>query len=262
MHISRFKTAAAVAAMTIATLAGCASKKYVRTRVEPLEARVDGLEKKTKQQAGSIEELERGVSRADERAGGADFKAQQAAREAAKASELAGQGIEQAKEANRVGAEAGKAAGDARSLADQGIRKAGDVEQRMYLLDNFKLATSEKVLFAVASTRLSEEAKAQLDAMAATAAGKRRYVVEVQGFTDKTGPAEFNLELSRRRASEVVRYLTVSHKVPLHRIHLLGFGSETPVADNATRDGRRQNRRVEVKLYEADLTATASASTP
>lgn len=255
MSNSRLTAATAVVAASFLILSGCASKKYVRTKVDPLEGRVGGLESKSKQQAGEIEQLERGVSRADERAATADTKAAAAAREAAKAAELAGQGIDQAKEAKGLAGDASRAAGDARTFADQGLR---GVDRKIDLLDNFKLVSTETVLFGFGSTRLTEEAQARLDATAASLANRRRFIVEVQGFTDKTGPVEANLELSRKRASEVVRYLTVKHKVALHRIHLLGLGAEAPAADNDTPAGRKQNRRVEVKLYEADL----SAATP
>ena len=59
-----------------------------------------------------------------------------------------------------------------------------------------------------------------------------------------------------RRAQAVVRYLTLEHDVPLYRIHVMGFGSESPVADNKSRDGRQQNRRVEVSVYKAGMVET------
>ncbi len=50
-----------------------------------------------------------------------------------------------------------------------------------------------------------------------------------------------------------MRYLTEQHQVPLRKIHILGLGADAPVADNKTRDGRKQNRRVEVKVFALDL---------
>jgi len=131
-------------------------------------------------------------------------------------------------------------------------------------LDNFQVAVSENVLFAIAESRLSAEAKKQLDTLAYQALGQKRYMIEVHGFTDKTGNAAMNLDLSRQRADEVVRYLTLQHKIPLFRISQLGSGSMVQVADNRTRAGRKQNRRVEVRVYVADPTdgrkVTASVS--
>ena len=73
------------------------------------------------------------------------------------------------------------------------------------------------------------------------------------------GNAGYNQELSQRRAMTVARYLSAEHEIPLRRIQMLGIGSEKPVADNKTREGRMQNRRVEVKVY--TLPAGANAVT-
>ncbi len=86
-------------------------------------------------------------------------------------------------------------------------------------------------------------------------------MIEVQGFTDKTGPASFNETLSQERADAVARYLANEHKIPVRSISTLGSGYALPVADDKTRDGRKQNRRVEVRLYvpEAGSGALAQA---
>jgi outer membrane protein OmpA-like peptidoglycan-associated protein len=81
----------------------------------------------------------------------------------------------------------------------------------------------------------------------------KHYFIGVQGFTDSTGASAANIELSRRRAAAVVRYLTLDRKVPLFRVNTIGYGKESPAADNKTRDGRKQNRRVEVTLFTPDL---------
>ena len=110
------------------------------------------------------------------------------------------------------------------------------------------------------SNTLSPDAKQQLDDLAKQASTLDRYVIEVQGFTDKTGPASYNDMLSQHRAEAVARYLTNQYKIPVRNITMLGEGYAQPVADDKTRDGRKQNRRVEVKLWVPE-TASASAKT-
>ncbi len=222
---------------------GCATKKYVRETTAPVQAKVDNLEKKTD---ASIAELEKGVSRADERAQGADSKAASAAREAARANEQA--------------SAASKEAGAAQSTADKGVAQAGEAQRSVGTLgtkvenmDNYKLSSTETVLFNLNRSELTDEAKAQLDAAVTKLSSMKHYVVEVQGFTDSTGSPATNLELSRRRAAAVVRYLTLDKKIPLYRVNTIGYGEESPSADNKTRDGRKQNRRVEVRFYTPDF---------
>jgi OOP family OmpA-OmpF porin len=82
----------------------------------------------------------------------------------------------------------------------------------------------------------------------------------VQGFTDKTGGAEYNAALSERRAEAVARYLTTEHKIPVRSISMLGEGYAAPVADDKTRDGRKMNRRVEVRLWVPDSAAKSVAA--
>jgi outer membrane protein OmpA-like peptidoglycan-associated protein len=225
---------------------GCATKKYVHETMAPVQKKVEDLDKKNTEQDTSIAALERGVSRADERAQGADNKAGDAAREAARANEQA--------------ALANKQAGAAQSEAEKGVAQADRAERSVGTLgikvenmDNFKLASTEAVLFAIGKSELSTEAEAQLDAFVAKVVSMKHYVVEVQGFTDSTGSSAINLDLSRRRAAAVVRYLTLDRKVPLFRVNPMGYGKENPASDNKTRDGRKQNRRVEVRLFTPDL---------
>ena len=225
---------------------GCATKKYVHETMVPVQNKIEDLDKKNTAQDSAIAELGKGVSRADERAQGADSKAGDAAREAARANDSA--------------ALASKQAGAAQSTAEKGVAQAAQAERSVGTLgtkvenmDNFKLATTETVLFAVGKSELSKDAEAQLDAFAAKVVPMKHYVIEVQGFTDSTGASAVNIDLSRRRAAAVVRYLTLDRKVPLFRVNTMGYGKASPAADNKTRDGRKQNRRVEVKLYTPGL---------
>jgi OOP family OmpA-OmpF porin len=244
-HRKEVALALAVAIAAVLSV-GCATKKYVRETMAPVQKQVDNLDKKTTGHDGSIAELEKGVSRADERAQGADSRAGAAAREAARANEQASL--------------ASKEAGAAQSLAEKGMVRSGEVERsvgtlgvKVENLDNYKLVSTESVLFGLSQGELSEEARAQLDAAVAKLSSMKHYVIEVQGFTDSTGDAAANLELSRRRAASVVRYLTLTRKIPLYRVNTVGYGEESPAADNKTRDGRKLNRRVEVRFYAPDL---------
>ena len=98
-----------------------------------------------------------------------------------------------------------------------------------------------------------------LDQMVAKAGSLKNFVVEVQGFTDKSGSKAYNLELSKKRADAVVRYLTLKHNIPLHRIYMAGFGMESQIADGANRrEVSKNNRRVELKLYVNGDQATTS----
>ncbi|HEY2843319.1 MAG TPA: OmpA family protein, partial [Bryobacteraceae bacterium] len=113
----------------------------------------------------------------------------------------------------------------------------------------FKMTKSDTVLFGFNRKSLSDEAKAQLDTFVQSLDGVNRYVVEIQGFTDKTGSPIANEQLSQARAAAVARYLANEHKIPVRSITTLGSGYALPVADDKTREGRKQNRRVEVRLF-------------
>jgi peptidoglycan-associated lipoprotein len=105
--------------------------------------------------------------------------------------------------------------------------------------------TDEDVKFGFNRSNLSAEAKAALDAFAAKVAGENKNVyVEIQGHTDNVGSPEYNLTLGQARAEAVMRYLAVQHSFPLHRMNVISYGSAKPIADNATKAGRANNRRV------------------
>jgi outer membrane protein OmpA-like peptidoglycan-associated protein len=90
----------------------------------------------------------------------------------------------------------------------------------------------------------------------------KRYFVAIQGFTDKTGTPEYNLELSRRRAEAVQTYLVAQHNIPVYRIQIVGLGKDKPVNDEKTRDDRQKNRRVEVTIFSADSGQGTAAQNP
>ena len=105
--------------------------------------------------------------------------------------------------------------------------------------------TDEAVRFPLNRSELSKEAMQALDAFAEKIRAENQNVyVEIQGHTDNTGSAEYNMKLGQARAETVMRYLSMQHGFPLHRMNVISYGLAKPVADNHTREGRAQNRRV------------------
>src|SRR5215212_129017 len=195
---------------------GCATKKHVRQAVGPVEARVGSVEKRTAEQAAALGDVENNVSRVDERAMEADRKAGAAGQAAQQAQSKADQAQVRADNAHTL-------AGTAQQMADQTRSRLSEVVGN---LDNYQHVTTDSLFFGVNKYKLTKEEMQKLDDAVAKLQGNNNYILEIQGFTDKTGTAASNLELSRRRAEEVVRYLTVKHNVPLRRIHVLGVGED------------------------------------
>jgi OOP family OmpA-OmpF porin len=160
--------------------------------------------------------------------------------------------------AARGGAKAAQATADA---AVAGVNATND---RISALDDYTPQETTAVNFRTGSAVLNSEAKGKLDEIATKALNEKGYVLEVTGFADSTGNTEFNHRLSQRRADAVIRYLVEQHQIPLRRIITpYGFGESNPVADNKTRSGRAENRRVEVKvLVNKGLTQPAPAMNP
>ncbi len=216
---------AALSALAIFTLmtTGCATKKYVAKVMSPLETRLGKNEQKTDDNTKQIQNVDQ---KATEGINAAQSKADDASQQASKANE---------------------AAQTAQLTAQKGVDQANAVDQKVENADNFQAVKSAKVLFAFNKSTLTDDDTQQLDQLIDSLKGMKHYVVQVQGYTDNIGPKSYNLELSHRRADAVVRYLT-EHDVPLVKISLLGYGEDTPSADNKTRDGRKENRRVDIKV--------------
>lgn len=111
--------------------------------------------------------------------------------------------------------------------------------------------TDDNVNFGFNKYALSDEAKAALDAFASKIKGENKGVyVEIQGHTDSTGSETYNMKLGYQRAEQVMQYLVGNHGFPLHKINVISFGELKPIADNADRAGRAQNRRVTLIVLE------------
>lgn len=137
----------------------------------------------------------------------------------------------------------------AQDSADAAIAGVNATNQRISSMDDYVVQKTSTVNFKVGSAILSDEAKSELDQVAQAAITMKGYVIEITGFASSDGDAKKNKTLSQRRAQAVIDYLVETHNVPLRRIGTsYGFGELQAVADNATLEGREQNRRVEIKL--------------
>ena len=137
----------------------------------------------------------------------------------------------------------------AQETADAAVQGVNVTNERISALDDYAPQAVLAVNFRTGSAVLSPDSKMKLDEIATKALNAKGYVLEVSGFADATGSVERNRALSQRRADAVIRYLVENHSIPLRRIVTpYGFGETNPVAENTSRDGRAQNRRVEVKL--------------
>ena len=130
-------------------------------------------------------------------------------------------------------------------------------------LDNYKPVANTTVQFGSGKATLTKSDQQMLDEFAQQINQQKHYIVQVQGFTDAVGSAEYNNQLSRRRADAVIQYLAAKHNVPPYRVYIIGLGKENPVAENKNAAGRAKNRRVDVQLLTNSLeSASAQNSAP
>jgi outer membrane protein OmpA-like peptidoglycan-associated protein len=129
-------------------------------------------------------------------------------------------------------------------------------------LDNYKELSNASVTFGFDKSVLTKDDKAQLDQIAANLPNAKGYILALTGGTDSVGDAQYNYMLSQKRADAVVTYLATKYNIPPHKFYLIGIGKENPVADNSSREGRAQNRRVEIKLMSNMAQQAAPQGTP
>jgi len=240
---------------------GCvATHKYVAKSIAPVEQRVSGTEGKNVEQdkqiatqGTQIGSVDRDLSRTKERLNDTDAKAI-AAGDAAKQADAKAQGAQ-------------TAADGAQGLAQQGMERSTQVSRNLddfrdnvgKNLGKYNMVKSETVVFGMNKSTLDKDAKAKLDDFGKSLEGMDRYVVEVQGFTDKTGDPGYNDTLSQERAATVARYLANEYKVPLHSITMLGTGVSE--GEQKTRAERAQSRKVDIRIFVPNsVNGTATAS--
>ncbi len=240
MNIVKWTVIPAVIGLALVSQGCLATKKSVQQQIQPVQTQVNQVQKQAAENKQAIGDLDRQVASVDEKAVEAGKRAQEAAEAAQRASEAAAH-------ANDTANQAGQRADAAKASADQVNAKLGN-------LDSYQLQNTEKVYFALGKSNLTKDEEAKLDQTIQSLAGYKYYVIEVEGFTDHSGAKDYNLALSQRRADAVLRYLTL-HDVPLRKIHVVGVGSEDPKAVNKTRADRKENRRVDLRVYSLDLAA-------
>ncbi|MBB5055550.1 outer membrane protein OmpA-like peptidoglycan-associated protein [Granulicella aggregans] len=215
--------AAGVLAMGLG-VTGCASKNYVKAQTGPLVQQTNELDAKTASD-------HRAIGDTDERAQKGIAGAQASA-----------------DAANQHANAAGEAANAAGQNAQDAYNRVDTLSGVVANLDNYKPVSDVSVTFAFDKSVLTASDKKQLDDFAASLSSTKGYLLEVTGGTDSTGDAQYNYQLSQRRADAVVNYLATQYNVPPHKFYLIGIGKDQQVASDKTATGRAKNRRVEVKL--------------
>ncbi len=207
--------------MLAAGSTACATKKFVRGEVGQVNTKVQGLstqleetQERTKKNEGMIGEVDQKATAAGQSAQAAQSAADAAKSDAAKA--------------------------DARAAA---------VETSTKKLIYEVVLNEDEGNFKFGKTLLPDEAKAKIDEMVAgLKADPKNVFIEIEGHTDNVGSKTYNEHLGLERAEAVKRYLYEAHQVPLHKINVISYGEDKPVAPNNKRDGRAQNRRVVIKV--------------
>jgi peptidoglycan-associated lipoprotein len=195
-------------------LTGCAKKSYVQREVGEINKKVDAVSQE-------VEKTQEHVRQNETKIAAVDKNAQS--------------GIAEAK-----------------GSAEAAMTKANEAETaaKGKLIYTVTLS-NDKVRFPFDKAELSDEAKAMIDeAVAPLVQANRGVWFEIDGYTDSTGDEAFNMKLGEERAMAVRDYLAKKHNIALNRLNVISYGESDPVADNKTRDGRAQNRRVVIKILE------------
>ena len=203
-----------VLALALGSSTACATKKYVSGQVGEVNDKVEGLSR-------SVEETQERTRANEGRIGEVDQRAQAANRRAE----------------------------EARAAADAVNARADAIEAASRRLVYEVVLSEDKGGFRFGQATMPETAQEEIDQLVQQLKNEPNGAyIEIEGHTDSTGSKEFNYRLGLQRAEAVKRYLYEQHQVPLHRISVISYGPDKPIAPNKTRDGRAQNRRVVIKV--------------
>ena len=222
-----------LAATLVATI-GCSTKTYVRQQTTPLINKTNELDDLTAKNSKDIKDVDQraqaGIQAVQARAAEIDQKALAAGSEAEKA-QLSANGASQ---------------------------RVDSLTNAVVNLDNYRPVVETAVHFGFNKDTLTKDAKEAIDQLAASVATTKGYIITVEGATDSVGSAEYNYDLSQRRADAVIQYLAAEKSVPAYKIYMIGLGKDKPVETNKTASGRAENRRVNIRL----MTNTGATTTP
>jgi peptidoglycan-associated lipoprotein len=219
--LRKFLIALPIAAMAVGGSSACATKKMVRTSVGEVNDKVDSL-------GHSVEETQERTRKNEGRISEVDTKAQAAAQAARQANDAA-------TAANTAATEAG------------GKFDTMDKANRRLVYE--VVLSEDGGNFKFGKTVLPDEAKQKIDEMVAQLKQDPKNVfIEIEGHTDNVGSKTINEKLGLERAEAVQRYLYEQYQIPLHKMNVISYGEEKPVAPNKTKAGRAQNRRVVIKV--------------
>src|SRR6202045_5493523 len=211
-------------AVGMAASVGCASKNYVRQETTPLINKTNELDDLTAKNSKDIKDVDSraqaGIQQVQAKAADVDQKAQAA----------------------------GQQADQAQTLATNAVHRVDTLQNTVANLDNYRVVTETSVHFGFNKDNLTKQAKETLDQLATDVPNTKGYIITVEGGTDSVRPADYNYDLSQRRADAVIQYLASAHSIPAYKIYLIGLGKDKPVDSNKTSDGRAKNRRVDVRL--------------
>jgi outer membrane protein OmpA-like peptidoglycan-associated protein len=219
--MQKLVVAAPILAIALAGSGACATKKMVRQGIGEVNDKVETLSKSVEENQERTRANEAKITDVDQRA------------QAAQA-----------------------ASGKAQSRADEAYANADKVNARADALETAsKRLVYEVVLsedqggFKFNQAKLPEDTQSKLDELVnQLKANPNGAYLEIEGHTDNVGPKDVNYRVGLERAEAVKRYLYEQHQIPLHKMNVISYGSEKPVAPNKTRDGRSQNRRVVIKV--------------
>ena len=212
-----------------------ARKSYVKRQTDPIRDRVNELDDLTAANGKAIKDT--------------DARAQAGIKLAS----------DKANEADQHAIEAGNKATMAQQSAQQASTRIQTVETVVGNIDQYKVSNQTEIRFKPGQTVLSKNAKDALDEMANTVKGQRGYIIEVQGFS--SGKGQIAIQNSQKMAESVVRYMVLSHEIPVYRIFLVGMGN-APIAgtDADAKTKHISGGRVEISLLKNDLEQLSSNS--
>src|SRR5436305_1162783 len=225
-----------LAASMVATV-GCASKNYVKQQTTPLINKTNELDDLTARNSKDIKDVDAraqaGIQAVNAKTSEVETKTQAASQNATQAQQM----------------------------ADAANGRVGVLTNTVANLDNYHAVAETSVKFGFNQDNLTPKAKEALDQLAGNIASTKGYIIALEGGTDSVGPADYNYDLSQRRANAVIQYLATKYNVPAHKIYVIGLGKDKPVETNKTSAGRADNRRVDVRLM-TNTTGNAPAQAP